>query len=280
MCFEHNLCAKLTSSDTLHTTRDNEQQEQLHSTKPTTQSTVKTDSTAPKRSERHIQEKLRKPTAGDYHHFIYESIVPATTQSLKADDAGRRPSIKRSPTLSKIEEEDSASNTSACSEEAGPTVPLKPPVKFTSLQDFSQHIIKSPLLAAIEEESIRGSVSSTPDSTSCSPTAVNRGIMQSLMDQKIEHASRDDGGNAVAVEIDDNSDLGSVSLDPAIWSDSDNEQITNTEESPQPSKQHGELVEKDITPAMKAIGSVCVCVCVCVCVRACACVCDEFKLSF
>ena len=204
-----------------------------------------------------MQEKFLKPKkSGDYHHFVYESIVPATTQSLTGDDAGRRPSIKRSPSLSKIEEEDSASNTS---EEAGPTVPLKPPVRFTSLQDFSQHIIKSPLLSAIEEES---SVSSSPVSNSCSPTTLNRGIMQSLMDQKIEHASRDDGVNAAPVDIDDNSDLGSVSLDPALWSDSDAEQITNTEESPQPSKQQSKLEEKDITPAMKAIGSVCMCVCI------------------
>ena len=242
------------------------------------QSTVKTDTTCQK-SENHVQEKYRKPTPGDYHHFIYESIVPATTQLLKADDGGRMPSIKRSPSLSKIEEEDSASNTSACSEEAVPPIPLKPPVKFTSLQDFSQHIIKSPLLSVIEEESIKGSVSSSPDSTYCTPTAVNRGIMQSLIDQKIEHASRDDVENAVAVEVDDNSDLGSVSLDPAIWSDSDNEQITNTEESPQPSKQMSKL-EKDITPAMKAIGSVCVYM-LCrlsVCLSVCLCVCAWYCL--
>lgn len=254
MCFEHNLCAKLTALDTPQTTttKNNEQQEQVLPSVPSE------DTKSPQKSESPVQEKLLKPKkSGDYTHFIYESILPAT-QSLKVEDGSRRPSIKRSPSLSKIEEEDSASNTSACSEEAvaDTSVPLKPPVKFTSLQDFSHHIIKSPLLAAIEEESIKSSASSSPCSTSCSATALNRGIMQSLMDQKIEHASRHDDETAAPLDIDVNSDLDSVSLDPAIWSDSDAEQITNTEESPLPSKQRSKLEEKHSTPAMNAIGSV------------------------
>ena len=251
LCFEHNLCAKLTSPDTSQTsTKTNELQEQVLHSVPSK------DAKTPQKLESSVQEKFLKPKkSGDYTHFIYESILPAT-QSLKVDDGDRRPSIKRSPSLSKIEEEDSVSNTSACSDEAVTSVPLKPPVKFTSLQDFSHHIIKSPLLAAIEEESVKSSASSSPCSTSCSATALNRGIMQSLMDQKIEHASRHDDDHTAPLDIDVNSDLGSVSLDPAIWSDSDAEQITNTEESPLASKRHSKLKEKHATPAMNAIGSV------------------------
>ena len=253
MCFEHNLCAKLTSPDTSQTnSEDNELQEEvLPHVVPSK------DTKSPQKSESPIQEKLvklKKP--GDYTHFIYESILPAT-QSLKVDDGGRRASIKRSPSLSKIEEEDSASDTSACSGETSPLVPLKPPVKFTSLQDFSHRIIKSPLLAAIEEESVKSSTSPSPCSTPYSATTLNRGIMQSLMDQKIEHASRHDDEGTAPIGIDVSSDLDSVSLDPAIWSDSDAEQITNTEESPLPSKQFSKLEEKHDTPAMNAIGSVC-----------------------
>lgn len=259
MCFEHNLCVKLTSPDT---PQDKGQQEQLPSD---IHSIINKGTKTPQKSERHVQEITLKPIAkktGDYTHFIYESILPAT-QSLTVDDNGRRPSIKRSPSLSNIEEEeDSASNTSACSEEAYPSMPLRSPVKFTSLQDFSHHVMKSPLLAVIEEESIRSSVSSSPNSTSCSPTTLNRGIMQSLMDRKIEHASRDDTENTAPLDIDVNSDLDSVSLDPAIWSDSEAEQITNTGESPLPSIQQDKLQEKEVTPAMKAIGSVRMLVCV------------------
>lgn len=257
LCFEHNLCTQLISNDALQITRDNEQQKQLLSS---LQSTIKEDTKIPQKSESHIEEKLLKPKkSGDYSHFIYEPIVPAT-QLLSKDDSGRRSSIKHSPSLSKIEEEDSVSNTSVCSDKVDTSVPLKlPPVKLAPLQDFPHQIIKSPLLAAIEEETIGSSISSSPSSVSCSPTTVNRGIMQSLMDQKIEHASRDDVWNATPLEADVNSDLSSVSLDPAIWSDSEAEQITITEESP---KQQGKLEEKDITPAMKAIGSVRVFVCV------------------
>ena len=269
MCFEHNICAKLISTDTQQTAVRDTELNQRPSAQPTVQSTTKTDVTTPQKSENHAQERFLKPPKkpGDYHHFVYESIVPATLQS---DDAGKRPSIKHSPCLSKIEEEeDGARDISASSEEADTTVPLKSPMKFTFLQEFSsQHIVKSPKLAAIEEESMK----SSPESTSCSPTAVNRSVMQSLMDQKIEHASRGDDREAMPVEVDDNSDLGSVSLDPAIWSDSEAEEITNTEESPQPSKLQAKVEEKIVTPAMKAIGSVCLCVCVCVCV-CCVCVC-------
>lgn len=252
MCFEHNLCAKLTSNDTTQTTGDDKQQELLLSI---VQSTVGHDVKMPQKSESDLQEKLVKlKKSGDYTQFIYEPIVPAA-QSLRADNTGKRPSIKRSPSLSKIEEEDNASNTSACSEEAGSSAPLKlSPVKLMPLQDFPYQLIQSPMLAAIEEESVKSSsVSSSPVSVPCSPTTVNRGIMQSLMDQKIEHASKDDDENDTPLDIDVNSDLGSVSLDPAIWSDSEAEQITITEESPQPSKQQEEI---DITPAMKAVGSV------------------------
>ena len=270
LCFEHNICAKLISTDTQQTVKDIKL-DQRHSTQPIVQSTAKTDATVPRKSESHVQERFLKPPKkpGDYHHFVYESIVPATLQS---DDAGKRPSIKHSPSLSKIEEEeDGAEDISASSGEADTTVPLKPPVKFTSLQEFSsQRIIKSPKLAAIEEESVK---SSSPESTSCSPTAVNCSVMQSLMDQKIEHASRDDDRDAVPVEVDDNSDLGSVSLDPAIWSDSDAEEITNIEESPQPSQLQAKVEEKIVTPAVKAIGSVRLCLCVCLLVYSmCACV--------
>jgi len=253
LCFEHNLCTQLVSNDAQQIIRDNEQQNKLFSS---LHSTDKEDAKTPQRSESHVEEKLLKPKRSvDYSHLIYEPIVPVT-QSVGKDDSGKKPSIKRSPSLSKIEEEDSVSNAS---EKADSPMPSKlPPVKVMPLQDFPHHIIKSPLLAAIEEESIGSSVSSSPKSVSCSPTTVNRGIMQSLMDQKIEHASRDDDWNATPLEADLNSDLSSVSLDPAIWSDSEAEQITITEESPRLSKQQSKLEEKEITPAMKAIGSVCI----------------------
>lgn len=257
LCFEHKLCAQLTSSDPLQTVKDNEQQKLLLSSVQSV--TVKNDVQTPQKSETRVQEKLLKPKkSGDFSHFVYESIIPAT-QSLSQDDSGRRPSIKHSPSLSKIEEE-SPSNTSACSEEAGHLVRSKlSPVKLMPLQDLPQHIIKSPHLAAIEEESSGNTpISTSPNNVSCSPTTVNRGIMQSLMDQKIENASRDENRNGTPPDVEVNSDLASVSLDPAIWSDSDPEQVTNVEDSPQPSSHRlsVKMAEKDITPAMKAIGSV------------------------
>ena len=133
LCFEHNICAKLISTDTQRTTVRDTELDQRHSTQPTVQSAAKTDVTAPQKSENHAQERFLKPPKkpGDYHHFVYESIVPATLQS---DDAGKRPSIKHSPSLSKIEEEeeDGAGDISASSEEADTTVPLKSPMKFTN----------------------------------------------------------------------------------------------------------------------------------------------------
>jgi len=214
-----------------------------------------------------------------FSHFINESIIPPSKPLSDEDDmtcAGRKPFIICSPSLSKIEEEGSTiSSPSVHSEETNrfgtlqlPVVTTRsPPLDFSHQHYLSPSISKtlSPALSKIEEEdesNLNSSVSSSENtSMSCSPTTVNQGIMQALMDQKIEHASKDFNHNTNP-PCDVNSDLSSVSLDPAIWSDSEGELTGGLDETGSGLRDHSSSNQrnkqgmKETTPAMRAVGSV------------------------
>ena len=255
---EYTLCTQLTSSGV---TRPDEGLNQEHQTSFSNLPTLHVP------TEKHTSGHNKTST---FSHLMYESMIPPSKPLIGEDDAncsGRRPSIKRSPSLPKIEEEGSTiSSPSVHSEDANRFVTLQLPAVTTTSPpvDFSHHHL-SPVLSKIEEEderSLNSSASSSENtSMSCSPTTVNQGIMQALMDQKIEHASKDFNGNTTP-PCDVNSDLNSVSLDPAIWSDSEGE-LTGGLDEPgsdlrdnSSSKQRSKQREKEITPAMRAIGSV------------------------
>jgi len=208
-----------------------------------------------------------------FSHLMYESMVPKPL--IDEDDttcAGRKLSIKRSPSLPKIEEEGSTISSPSVHSEETNHLQLSAVTTTSPPVDFSQHYLSplllktlSPVLSKIEEEdesNLNSSISSSEStSISCSPTTVNQGIMQALMDQKIEHASKDFNGNAT-LPCDVNSDLSSVSLDPAIWSDSEGELTGGLDEPGNDSRNHSSCNQrnkqrmKEITPAMRAVGSV------------------------
>ena len=260
--FEYTLCTQLTSSDE---TRTDGELCQDHETLPSNLPTLRVP----------VEKYLQKKKSSNHAHLVYEAMIPPSKPLVKKDDdssAGQKPSIKLSPCLSKIEEEGStiSSSPSVHSDDTSHFVTLElPPIVSTSPPVKFSHQRLSPALSKIEEEDetcLSSSASpSESNSMSYSPTTVNQGVMQALMDQKIEHASKDFNGSTTP-PCDVNSDLSSVSLDPAIWSDSEGEMnggvggaasgLREHSSSNQRSKQR----EKDITPAMRAVGSVCFCV--------------------